>query len=175
MENTKSERLKKSIEQYVDGKLSAMEIDELWSFIIQDKYLYDYLKTAVNLKLLIQDNMDITNNKSNYTVEFIEYKSGTIFYKTILKKSGEKLSVLFFETPYQLIRKKTKCNVFAQIIDGETEIIVDDNTYVLKLGQGIMIPRFNYFKIKSKNDREFKMILTQLISRDSHNSNAIAS
>jgi len=162
MENARREHVKQSIARYVQNKLNRREIDELWSYIIQDEYLFDYLVTAANLKLLITNDMKIAKNKSNYMVEIIEYESGSVFYKTILKKNNEDLSVLCLETDDKPLKKKAKHNVFIQLIDGESEVVVGGNIFPQKLGQGIMIPGDNIFTIKAMKSLDFKIVLTRL-------------
>lgn len=47
--NTKKD-LENRIEEYLEGELTATQIDELWAELIQDDYYYDYLKTAASIK-----------------------------------------------------------------------------------------------------------------------------
>ncbi len=51
--NTRKE-LEQQIEDYVNGKLSAEQVDELWAELIQDEYYMDYLKSVANLKKIAQ-------------------------------------------------------------------------------------------------------------------------
>lgn len=53
--------IEEQIEKYLDGELSANEIDGLWTELIQDDYYYDYLKTAASLKGLSEKK----RNKNN--------------------------------------------------------------------------------------------------------------
>jgi tetratricopeptide (TPR) repeat protein len=46
--------LERKIDLYINGKLSADEVDDLWSELIQDDYYLDYTKTFANLKDLIE-------------------------------------------------------------------------------------------------------------------------
>lgn len=49
--NTEIER---KIDLYINGKLNQQQIDELWAELIQDESALDYLKTAANLKELVE-------------------------------------------------------------------------------------------------------------------------
>lgn len=54
-----SERLEKQelearVDQYLNGQLSAAEVDELWAELIQDEDHLDYLKNVANLKSVIK-------------------------------------------------------------------------------------------------------------------------
>lgn len=55
--------LEEKIDLYLDGKLSASEIDELWTELIQDEYYYDYLKTAASLRGLADETKGEINNE----------------------------------------------------------------------------------------------------------------
>lgn len=52
IESNTNNELERKIDLYVEGKLSAVEIDELWAELIQNDYYLDYLKTAASLKKL---------------------------------------------------------------------------------------------------------------------------
>lgn len=48
--------LEEKIDLYVNGELTAEEVDDLWAELIQDEYYYDYLKTVASLKALGEEN-----------------------------------------------------------------------------------------------------------------------
>jgi tetratricopeptide (TPR) repeat protein len=50
IESNTNKDLESKIESYLEGELSANQIDELWAELIQDDYYYDYLKTAASIK-----------------------------------------------------------------------------------------------------------------------------
>lgn len=54
IESFNKKELEGKIDQYVNGQLSAREIDELWAELIQDGYHLDYLKSVANLKKVIE-------------------------------------------------------------------------------------------------------------------------
>jgi len=51
--NTRKE-LEQQIEDYVNGKLTPSEVDDLWAELIQDEYYMDYMKSVANLKKIAQ-------------------------------------------------------------------------------------------------------------------------
>jgi len=95
---------------------------------------------------------------SHIIVEIIEYVPNSVVSKTIIKKSSGNISVMSFDSGEGLTEKTSPFDAFAQIIDGEADIVIDDVSHVLKSGEGIIIPahRSNYI---NPNGR-FKMILT---------------
>lgn len=54
IESFNEKELEEKIDQYINGQLSAEEVDELWAELIQDGYHLDYLKSAANLKAVIE-------------------------------------------------------------------------------------------------------------------------
>lgn len=55
--------LDKRIEEYVDGKLTSGEIDELWAELINNEYYLDYMKTAASLKKIAEDRQKDANRE----------------------------------------------------------------------------------------------------------------
>lgn len=54
IESFNKKELEEKIDLYINGQLSAQEVDELWTELIQDGYHLDYLKSAANLKAVIE-------------------------------------------------------------------------------------------------------------------------
>lgn len=55
IESNRNKDLEKRIEAYVDGKLSAAEVDELWAELINNEYYYDYMKSVASLKKISEE------------------------------------------------------------------------------------------------------------------------
>ncbi|MEX0660813.1 MAG: tetratricopeptide repeat protein [Balneolaceae bacterium] len=56
IESNIREDIEQKIEDYIHGKLSAKEIDELWAELIEDDYYLDYLKSMAALKKILNEN-----------------------------------------------------------------------------------------------------------------------
>ncbi len=54
IESFNKKELEEKIDQYINGQLSAQEVDELWAELIQDGYHLDYMKSVANLKTVIE-------------------------------------------------------------------------------------------------------------------------
>lgn len=109
--------------------------------------------------------MDITElekSKAHITVEIIEYIQNSVVIKTILRKSTGNISVMSFDNGEGLTEKTTPFDTFAQIIDGEAEIVISGDSHFLETGQSIVIPAHapNYIKPNGR----FKMIQTVIKS-----------
>lgn len=104
------------------------------------------------------ENSELEKSKSHIIVEIIEYVPNSVVSKTIIKKSSGNISVLSFDSGEGLTEKSSPFDTFAQIIDGQAEIVIDQKSNVLKSGQGIIIPAHapNYIQPNGR----FKMILT---------------
>lgn len=53
IESNINTELEDKIDDYIEGRLSSEEIDELWIELIQDDYYLDYLKSTANLKKIL--------------------------------------------------------------------------------------------------------------------------
>jgi quercetin dioxygenase-like cupin family protein len=108
------------------------------------------------------DNQEVEKSKVFITVEIIEYVPNSVVIKTILKKSTGNITVMSVDSGEGLTEKTSPFDTFAQVIDGQAEIVINGASHLLKTGQSIVIPAHapNYIKA---NER-FKMILTVIKS-----------
>ena len=104
------------------------------------------------------DDSELEKSKSHIIVEIIEYVPNSVVMKTIIRKSTGNISVMSFDTGEGLTEKTSPFETFAQIIEGQAEIVIDKKSNHLKSGQGIVIPAHapNFIKPNGR----FKMILT---------------
>ncbi len=94
--------------------------------------------------------------------EIVKYMPDSVVCKTIVKKSTGDISVMSLDAGEGLTEKISPFDIFAQIIDGRAEIIIDGISNLLESGQGIIIPA-HIPNIVRANER-FKMILTLIKS-----------
>jgi quercetin dioxygenase-like cupin family protein len=104
------------------------------------------------------DIQDLEKSKVFITVEIIEYVPNSIVIKTILKKSTGNISLMSVDSGEGLTEKTSPFDTFAQVIDGEAEIVINGVSKVLNVGQSIVIPAHAPNLIKPNG--RFKMILT---------------
>ncbi|MEI9945782.1 MAG: cupin domain-containing protein [Chitinophagaceae bacterium] len=105
-----------------------------------------------------QDTPQLETSKAHIIVEIIEYIPNSVVIKTIIKKSTGNISVMSFDSGEGLTEKTSPFDSFAQIIEGEAEIVIDKVSHFLKSGQGIIIPAHSPNLIKPNG--RFKMIFT---------------
>ncbi len=101
---------------------------------------------------------DIESSNALITVEIIEYEPHSVISKTIINKTTGKVNIMSFDIGENLTEQVIPFDAYAQIIDGKAEIIINDISYILGIGQSIIIPAHTPTAVKA-NER-FKMILT---------------
>jgi len=101
---------------------------------------------------------EVEKAKMFIIVEIIEYVPNAVVSKTIIKKSTGNISVMSFDTGEGLTERTSPFDTFAQIIEGNAEIIIDGKSHLLQSGQGIVIPAHLPNLIKPNG--RFKMIST---------------
>jgi len=108
------------------------------------------------------DTIELQKSKAYITVEIIEYVPNSVVIKTILKKPTGNISVMSVDTGEGLTEKTTPFDTFAQIIDGDAEIVISGESNFLASGQSIVIPAHapNFVRANGR----FKMILTVIKS-----------
>jgi hypothetical protein len=72
---------------------------------------------------------DIEKAKAYITIEIIEYVANSVVLKTILKKSTGNISVMSFDNGEGLTERTTPFDTFAQIIEGQAEIVISGETH----------------------------------------------
>ncbi len=60
IQNNINKDLERKIDLYLNGRLDEEQIDDLWSELIQDGYYMDYMKSAANLKSIIEAEREQT-------------------------------------------------------------------------------------------------------------------
>ncbi|MDZ7719913.1 MAG: cupin domain-containing protein [Balneolaceae bacterium] len=106
--------------------------------------------------------LEFEKSKAMIVVEIIEYVPDSVLIKTIIKKSTGNINALSFDAGEKLEQKTSPFDTFIQIIDGKAEIIINDVSILLEIGNAIIIPAHARNSIKA-NDR-FKMISTVIKS-----------
>ncbi len=86
------------------------------------------------------NNYEVEKSKAFITVEIIEYVPNSVVIKTILKKSTGNISVMSVDSGEGLTEKTSPFDTFAQVIDGEAEVVINKVSHILKVGESIVIP-----------------------------------
>ena len=82
--------------------------------------------------------------------------------KTIIKKTTGNITVLSFDSGEALTEKISPFDTFVQVIDGKAEIVINDQSHILDIGESIIIPAHSSHIIIA--NMRFKIISTVIKS-----------
>jgi quercetin dioxygenase-like cupin family protein len=105
---------------------------------------------------------ELEKSKVHIIVEILEYMPNAVVSKTIIKKTTGKVSVTSFGKSEKLAEKASPFDPYIHIIDGAAEVLIEDKKYMLRTGNGIVIPAHTAYCINAHE--QFKMILTVIKS-----------
>jgi len=103
-------------------------------------------------------NGELEKGMPHIVVEIIEYVENAVVSKTIIKKSTGNVTAMSFDRGEELTDKISPFDNYIQIIDGAAELVIDKETHLLKLGNGIIIPAHAQHCFNARE--KFKIIST---------------
>jgi len=92
----------------------------------------------------------------------IEYASGGILSKTVLKKETGNISLFSFAKGEALSEHTAPFDAMIQVVDGKAEIIIGGKPFILEAGQTIIMPANIPHAVNAME--KFKMVLTMIRS-----------
>lgn len=92
--------------------------------------------------------------------DYIEYQSGSVVSKEILKTAGGTVTIFAFDVRQGLSEHTAPFNVLVQIIDGEAQVNIEKTSYTLTEGQAIELPLNKPHSLKAL--KRFKMLLVMI-------------
>ena len=123
----------------------------IFGFIIYMLVYYQYTQEMTN-------NTGLEKAKPHRIVNVIEYAPKAVAMKTILNKSTGNVTIMAFDSGQGLKENISPFDIFAQIIEGKAEIVIDKESFLIESGQGIIIPAHSPNFIRPNG--RFKMTLT---------------
>ncbi|MCU0456868.1 MAG: cupin domain-containing protein [Bacteroidales bacterium] len=93
----------------------------------------------------------------------VEYASGGILSKTVLKKETGNISLFSFAKGEALSEHTAPFDAMIQVVDGKGEIIIGGESFILEAGQTIIMPANIPHAVKAVE--KFKMVLTMIKSK----------
>ena len=108
------------------------------------------------------DKSELEKAKTHIIVEIIEYMPDAVVSRTIIKKSTGNITVSSLDAGEELAEKFLPFDTYIQIIDGAAELTIDGKNFMLKLGEGIIIPA--HTKHHFNATVQFKMVSTVIKS-----------
>ncbi len=104
----------------------------------------------------------IEQSKAFIAAESVEYASGSVVSKTILKKTSGNITLFAFDEGEGLAEHSSPFEAIVQLLDGQAEIIIGGDSHTLNSGQSIILPANIPHSLKA-NER-FKMMLIMIKS-----------
>ena len=111
---------------------------------------------------MYEGNQDLEKSNTHITIEFIEYLPKALVRTTVLKKTSDTIAATSLCTGEELAENTSQYDTFIQVIDGAAEVFIEDKKYILRTGNGIIIPALASHCINA--NEQFKMISTVINS-----------
>jgi len=92
----------------------------------------------------------------------VEYASGGILSKTVLKKETGNISLFSFTKCEALSEHSAPFDAMIQVVDGKGEVIIGGKSFILEAGQSIIMPADIPHAVIAVE--KFKMVLTMIRS-----------
>lgn len=93
----------------------------------------------------------------------VEYASGGILSKTVLKKETGNITLFSFAKGEALSEHTAPFDAMIQVVDGKAEITIGGKSFLLESGQTIIMPADVTHAVKAVE--KFKMVLTMIRSK----------
>ena len=90
----------------------------------------------------------------------IEYSSGGVISKQLIKKESGNVTLFSFDKEQGLTEHTSPYDAMVHVIDGVVEIKIDGNPYQLKKGESIIMPANHPHSLYALE--AFKMVLTMI-------------
>jgi len=94
--------------------------------------------------------------------ETVDYATGAVVSKTIVKKQTGNITLFAFDKGEGLSEHTAPFDALVQILDGKAEIAIGGNHFVLQTGECIIMPATIPHALKAME--RFKMMLTMIKS-----------
>lgn len=106
------------------------------------------------------DNIIIKNMVKSEVVDLKEqvgYLDNQVVSKTLVQNSAVSITLFAFDKFEEISTHESKGDAFVTCLDGEGEITIDDDKYILTQGQSIVMPANHPHAVYGKE--KFKMLL----------------
>jgi len=108
-----------------------------------------------------EDEMSSEPKISSLT-NLVNYQNDSVVSKTLIKKETGTVTLFAFDQGQGLSEHTAPFDALVCVLDGEVEIMISGNPYVLKMGEMIILPFNEPHSLKAV--KKFKMMLTMIRS-----------
>ncbi len=98
----------------------------------------------------------------NELEKLVDYQTGSVVSKTIIKKQTGTVTLFAFDKGEGLSEHTAPFDALVYLIDGEAEVIISGNDNLVKKGEMIIMPANEPHALKAKE--KFKMMLAMIKS-----------
>jgi len=92
----------------------------------------------------------------------VSYQNDSVVSKSLIKKETGTVTLFAFDQGQGLSEHTAPFDALVYVLDGEVEIMISGNPYVLKMGEMIILPVNESHSLKAI--KKFKMMLTMIRS-----------
>jgi len=96
------------------------------------------------------------------TVELVGYQEGAVVSRTLINQKTGTVTLFAFDAGQELSEHTAPYDALVQVLDGETEISIAGQPFLLKAGDAIIMPANDPHAVKAMT--KFKMMLTMIRS-----------
>jgi quercetin dioxygenase-like cupin family protein len=104
----------------------------------------------------------IETTKTFSTAECIDYATGAVVSRTIIKKNTGNVTLFAFDKGEGLSEHTAPFDAMVQVLDGSVEVTIGGTPYILQAGQSIIMPASIPHALKAVE--KFKMMLIMIKS-----------
>lgn len=99
-----------------------------------------------------------TKTKVMQLSDLVDYQTGSVVSRTLIKKDKGTLTLFAFDEGEALSEHTVPFDAFVYIIDGEGTITIDKQSYQLATGNALILPANRPHSVRAV--KRFKMLLT---------------
>jgi quercetin dioxygenase-like cupin family protein len=105
---------------------------------------------------------EIEKSNAHILADLVGYVPHSAVFRTLIKKITGNIIALAIDAGEKMEASISPFDTYIQIIEGKSEIIIDNHSNILETGQAILIPAHSTNYIRAKHPS--KMIITVLKS-----------
>lgn len=90
----------------------------------------------------------------------VEYQTGAVVSRQISKAEGGNVTLFAFDEGQELSEHTAAYDALVHVLDGQAEIKISGQSFLLKAGEAILMPANQPHALKAA--RKFKMLLTMI-------------
>ena len=104
----------------------------------------------------------IEKSHAHILLDLIEYVPHSVVFRTLVQKITGNITAIAIDSGEKLEEKISPFDSYIQIIEGKSDIVIDNQSNILESGQAIIIPAHSTNLIRANNPS--KMIITVIKS-----------